>query len=61
MRPWCTRRRPKSEPAEDEGCLVVLSLRKDYVLLWTTSCVDRDHQVRKLLSEYKEAGAFTVL
>lgn len=46
---------------EDERYLVVLSLRKDYVLLWTAYCVDRDHQVQKLLSEYEKAGAFTLL
>lgn len=37
----------------DFSHLVVLSDRRDYVLLWTAYCVDQPHQRRKLEAEWR--------
>lgn len=49
---------------EAERFLVVLSVRRGYVLLWTAFLVERDHRLKKLLNEYgefKKAGASTII
>jgi hypothetical protein len=37
-----------------ERYLVVLNVRKGYVMPWTAFIVEREHRVRKLLKEYEE-------
>lgn len=39
---------------EKESYLVVLEDRTDYILPWTAYIVDREHQRKKLLKQYKE-------
>ena len=43
---------------EHEAYLIVLSDRREYLLLWTAYCVERSHQQEKLLRKY-EAWAKT--
>lgn len=45
---------------EDFSYVVVLADRRDYILLWTAYCVEREHTRRKLKNEFvtywKEKG-----
>lgn len=43
---------------QNEGYLVVLNERKDYILPWTAFYVERDHQRRKYLKRWERYGAF---
>ena len=53
---WLTHR--KGEPRyvialDDFSYIVVLAVRKCYLVLWTAYCVEYDHQRRKLLKQYE--------
>lgn len=38
---------------DDFSYLVVIAKRKDYVLLWTAFCIEREHQRRKYKKKYE--------
>ena len=57
---WRTRRKGESRiviALDDFSYIVVLAERKDYLLLWTAYCVEREHRRRKLAREWEESRA----
>lgn len=58
VRCWRTRHKADSRAVialDDFSYVVVLALRKGYVLLWTAYCVEREHRKRRLEREYENA------